>query len=58
VTINEDVTAPIKENDKVGEITYKLGGETIGTVDIVAAADVEKAGFKDYFLQALKKLLF
>jgi serine-type D-Ala-D-Ala carboxypeptidase (penicillin-binding protein 5/6) len=58
ITLNEEVTAPIKENDKVGEITYKLGGETIGSVDIVAAIDVEKAGFKDYFLKALKKLLF
>ncbi|MDF2800346.1 MAG: hypothetical protein K0S61_249 [Anaerocolumna sp.] len=58
VTINEDITAPIKENDKVGEITYKLGGETIGTVDIVAATGVDKAGFKDYIFKALKKLLF
>lgn len=58
VTINEDITAPIKENDKVGEITYKLGGKTIGSVDIVAATGVEKAGFKDYIFKALKKLLF
>ncbi len=57
VAIYENVTAPIKENDKVGEITYKLGGSKIGTVDVVAAENVEKAKFKDYFLQALKKLL-
>lgn len=58
VTLNENVTAPVKENDKLGEITYKLGGQTIGSIDIVAAVDVDKAGFKDYFIQALKKLLF
>lgn len=58
VTINEDITAPIKENDKVGEITYKLGGKTIGSVDIVAATGVDKAGFKDYIFKVLKKLLF
>ncbi|MGB8453786.1 MAG: D-alanyl-D-alanine carboxypeptidase family protein [Anaerocolumna sp.] len=57
VTMYESVNAPIKENDKVGEITYKLGGNKIGTVDVVAAENIEKAKYKDYFLQALKKLL-
>ncbi len=57
IAIYENVTAPVEENDKVGEITYKLGGNKIGTVDIVAAESIKKAGFKDYFLQALNKLL-
>ncbi|WMJ88103.1 D-alanyl-D-alanine carboxypeptidase family protein [Anaerocolumna sp. MB42-C2] len=57
IAINETVTAPVKENDKVGEITYKLGGSKIGSVDIVAAESVEKAKFKDYFLQVISKLL-
>lgn len=57
ITMYESVTAPVKENDKVGEITYKLGGSKIGTVDIVASENIEKARFKDYFLQALQKLM-
>lgn len=57
VTMYESVTAPVKENDKVGEITYKLGGSKIGTVDIVASENIEKAKFRDYFLQALQKLM-
>ncbi|MFU0828008.1 MAG: serine-type D-Ala-D-Ala carboxypeptidase [Lachnoclostridium sp.] len=57
ITLDENVTAPVKENDKVGEITYKLGGQKIGTVDIVAAENVEKAKFKHYFIQVLRKLL-
>lgn len=57
ISLNESVTAPIKENEKVGEITYHLNGKQIGTVDIVAANTVEKAGFLDYFNQVLKKLL-
>lgn len=57
VTIEESLTAPVKENDKVGEVTYQLGSQTIGKVDIVAAETVEKAGFKDYFKAAFKKLL-
>ncbi len=57
IAIYENVTAPIKENDKVGEITYKLGGNKIGTLDVVAIENIEKAKYKDYFLQALEKLL-
>lgn len=57
ITMYESVTAPVKENDKVGEITYKLGGSKIGTVDIIASENIEKARFKDYFLQALQKLM-
>lgn len=57
VTMYESVTAPVKENDKVGEITYKLGGSKIGTIDVVASENIEKARFRDYFLQALHKLM-
>lgn len=55
VQIYESVTAPIHENDKVGEVTYSMNGKKIGTVDVVAAENVEKAKYKDYFNQALKK---
>ncbi len=58
VTLEESVTAPVKENDKVGEITYELGGKTIGKIDIVAAENVNKAKLMDYFKQALKKFKF
>ncbi|BCJ94815.1 D-alanyl-D-alanine carboxypeptidase [Anaerocolumna cellulosilytica] len=57
VTLNEDVTAPILENDKVGEIVYQLNGKTLGSVDIVASENVEKAKFGDYFKRAWLKLL-
>ncbi|MDF2587205.1 MAG: Serine-type D-Ala-D-Ala carboxypeptidase [Anaerocolumna sp.] len=58
VTIAESVTAPIKENDKVGEITYQLKGKKIGSVDIVAAETVEKAKLKDYFKFVFQKFIF
>ncbi|WP_051685220.1 D-alanyl-D-alanine carboxypeptidase family protein [Clostridium sp. KNHs205] len=57
VTINESVSAPVKENDKVGEVTYQLDGKTLGKVDIVAAENIAEAKFKDYFKAAFKKLL-
>lgn len=57
VAIYDSVTAPVQENDKVGEITYKLGENRIGTVDIVASEAIGKAKLKDCFLQVLSKLL-
>ncbi len=43
------VTAPIAEGDAVGEAVYKLNGARIGSVSILAAKDVEKAQYKDYY---------
>jgi len=54
VTIEEELNAPILENDKVGEITYELNGKKIGSVDIIASESIEVAGFKDYFGRILK----
>jgi D-alanyl-D-alanine carboxypeptidase (penicillin-binding protein 5/6) len=57
ITIMESVSAPVKENDKVGEITYSLNGKKIGTVDVVAAETIEVAKFKDYFSVVWKKYM-
>jgi D-alanyl-D-alanine carboxypeptidase (penicillin-binding protein 5/6) len=57
VTLTESVTAPIKENDKVGEITYMLNGKKIGTVNIVASETIEVAKYKDYFSVVWKKYM-
>ena len=43
------VTAPIAEGDAIGEAVYKLNGARIGSVSILAAKDVEKAQYKDYY---------
>ncbi len=56
ITINEMITAPVKENDKVGEVTYFIKGKQIGTVDIVAAENISKANFMDFFKRALDRL--
>jgi D-alanyl-D-alanine carboxypeptidase (penicillin-binding protein 5/6) len=58
ITLNESVTAPIKENDKVGVITYQLNGKKIGTVDIVASETVEIAKYKDYLSDVWGKFIF
>lgn len=41
----EDLSAPLKTGDKVGEVIYKVGDEELGRVEIVAAESIEKAGF-------------
>lgn len=43
------VTAPVAEGDAIGEAVYKLNGTRIGSVSILAAKGVEKAGYKDYY---------
>ena len=48
ISMPETVTAPIKKGMKIGEAVYTLGAEKIGSVDIVAAEDIEEADFSDY----------
>ncbi len=43
------VQAPVAEGDAVGEAVYKLNGTRIGSVSILAAKGVEKAGYRDYW---------
>ena len=52
VEMDENVSAPLEKGDTVGRIVYTLDGAKIGSVDIVAAENVEKAGFTDYFRKA------
>lgn len=51
--IPDIIESPVKEGQKIGDITYYLGSEKIGSVDLVATEDVEKIGF----LYAFEKLL-
>lgn len=45
VVMLDAVIAPVKKGDKVGEITFTVGGEVVKAVDILAAEDAEKKGF-------------
>ena len=42
VNLPEEITAPINEGDKLGEISYSLNGEIIAKIDIVAKNSVAK----------------
>ncbi|MBE6845275.1 MAG: D-alanyl-D-alanine carboxypeptidase [Ruminococcus sp.] len=46
ITLAEDVTAPVKKGQKLGEIELKMSDEVIDVVDLVAASDVERSFLK------------
>ena len=54
VNLSEEITAPLKAGQKVGEIIYKIDDNEITRVDIVADRDVEKITFGNIFLRMLK----
>lgn len=44
----ENPSAPIKTGDVLGTLTYTLNGKELGSVSILAAQDVARAGYGDY----------
>lgn len=55
ILLFDNVTAPVKENDKIGIINYSLNGKNIGSVDIIASENVEKATYKHFFGKVILK---
>ncbi len=53
IVLNEEITAPVKKGDKIGEAEYYLGDKKVGSVDILAMENVEEAGF----LSSLRKVI-
>ncbi|MGN0382849.1 MAG: D-alanyl-D-alanine carboxypeptidase family protein [Eubacterium sp.] len=53
IKIDENIEAPVKKGDKVGEIIYYNDGEKLGTSDIVAKSETQKAGYFDIILKVL-----
>lgn len=45
VNVSENLTAPIYEGQKVGEVVYTLNGEEVGRSNVVAETTVEKKTF-------------
>lgn len=42
ININENINAPVKKGDKLGEVIFSLDGDNISKTDLVAQEDVEK----------------
>ena len=47
----EAVPAPIRTGQKVGRVTYELGGNKLGGADLVASESVKKLGFFQSLIQ-------
>lgn len=58
ISLPESVQAPVAEGDAIGEAVYKLDGKRIGSVSILAAHDVEKATYFDYWKKVWMRYLF
>ncbi len=54
ISLPGEVQAPIQKGDAVGEAVYKLNGERIGSVSILADVTVEKAQYRDYLIRVWK----
>ncbi|MFY9177693.1 MAG: D-alanyl-D-alanine carboxypeptidase family protein [Caldicoprobacterales bacterium] len=52
--IEQPIKAPIIKSQKIGYMTIKQNGKDIGTVDILADRDIDKAGIYDYFKQIIR----
>lgn len=57
VVLFEEVAAPVKVNDKIGEIVYYYENNKIGSIDILASEAIQKAKYKDCFIKIMKRLL-
>lgn len=58
ISLPESVNAPIKENDKIGEVEFFIGGESIGKSDIVAKSEVKSLGPWGMFVKLTRNLIF
>ncbi len=55
--IPEYLPAPVKAGDKVGKITYKIDGETIGESEIYTKCDVDRINAIEVFLLLMRKII-
>ncbi len=49
----ETIPAPVEEGAEAGKVKYLLDGAELGSVPVLFAESVEKAGFGDYFKKVM-----
>ena len=57
VSLEESFPAPLKKGEKLGSITYSIGEQTIGSVDIVASETVEKINYFQLLMRMTARFL-
>lgn len=54
IEYKKNLTAPVKEGDQIGRVTYSLQGQTLSQIPILAAESVKEAHYPDCFKKLLK----
>ena len=54
IVLPETISAPIKENDKVGDVLLLINGKQIGTVDLIAKKSVERITVGNVIINLIK----
>lgn len=57
VSIPENITAPVREGDVIGEVTYTLNGEVIGKSDVTALESAAKIGYMGVLSRIFTKIV-
>ena len=53
LTLPEELTAPVEPGQRIGTLTVKSGGETLGTFPVVSPDGAERLGWSELFLKIL-----
>ncbi len=48
ITLEDSVVAPVVKGQKLGEVSYSINGEIVGSSNIIASSDVNKTRFMEY----------
>ena len=51
IVLKEEIMAPIKEGDVVGEYRYSLNGKSLGSVEIICTEDIKELTFAASFIK-------
>lgn len=55
ITMPDRITAPVEQNQKIGEISFFLDGQKLGSAPLVSAAEVKKAGLLRMYQTVLQQ---
>lgn len=58
IQLNEYLIAPVKKNEVVGKVIYKIDGVSIGESEIICQETVDKISFFKYLLKILKNIFW
>lgn len=56
ITLNNEIKAPIKKGEKIGQLTVYEGKEKAGQYDLVSDREAEKASLMTIYIRMMKKL--